>query len=147
MLFGEKYGDSVRTIQFGKSIELCGGIHVSTSSKIGHFKILSEGSISSGIRRIEAVTAHKADEYVKKKLVDLEELNKVLKNPDNIVVAVKNLQKKNAELLKIVEQSRRVYLKQIKTQIEESVEVLNDISFMYLDTDLNSDEMKQLSFR
>ena len=147
MLFGEKYGDSVRTIQFGESIELCGGIHVSTSSKIGNFKILSEGSISSGIRRIEAVTAHKADEYVKKKLVDLEELNQVLKNPDNIVVAVKNLQKKNAELLKIVEESRRVYLKQIKTQIEENVEVLNDISFMYLDTDLNSDEMKQLSFQ
>ena len=93
MLFGEKYGDSVRTIQFGESIELCGGLHVSTSSKIGHFKILSEGSISSGIRRIEALTAHKADEYLKKKLVDLEELNQVLKNPDNIVVAVKNHQR------------------------------------------------------
>ena len=106
MLFGEKYGDSVRTIQFGESIELCGGIHVNLTSQIGQFRIISEGSISSGIRRIEAFTGEEADHYINQKLTTLKNISEFLKQPTDILEAVKSLQLKNSELIKIIEEKK-----------------------------------------
>ena len=78
-LFGEKYGDTVRTIQFGQSIELCGGTHVKNTSEIWHFKIISEGAVASGIRRIEAITGDAVKTYFEKQTELLNNVNKVLK--------------------------------------------------------------------
>ncbi len=146
MLFGEKYGDSVRTIQFGNSIELCGGIHVSSTSKIGNFKIISETSISSGIRRIEAVSDDKADEYFQNKLNDIETINALLKNPDDIINAVNQLQQKNLDLQKQIDVFNRQKLKEIKKDLVEKIQKQNGINFIYENLELSSEEMKQIAF-
>ncbi len=146
MLFGEKYGDSVRTIQFGNSIELCGGIHVSSTSKVGSFKIISESSISSGIRRIEAISNEKADEYLQKKLNDLETIFSLLKRPENIIDSVKQLQQKNLELQKQIDVSNQHKLKEIKKDLVEKIDEQNGINFIYENLELSVDEMKQIAY-
>jgi alanyl-tRNA synthetase len=147
MLFGEKYGDSVRTIQFGDSIELCGGIHVNSTSQIGQFRIISEGSISSGIRRIEAFTGEEADQYINQKLTTLKNISDILKQPTDILEAVKSLKLKNAELNKIIEENRKVVVKQAKLKIVENAEDMGHFTLMYLNTHLTADEMKQICFQ
>lgn len=105
MLFGEKYGDTVRVITFGKdfSVELCGGTHVSATGKIGLFKIVSEGAVAAGIRRIEAVTAENAMNFVKTELGELEAIRTVFKNPKNTAQSVITLMEENRQLRKEVE--------------------------------------------
>ena len=147
MLFGEKYGDSVRTIQFGESIELCGGIHVKSTSQIGQFRIISEGSISSGIRRIEAFTGEEADHFINQKLTTLKNISDILKHPTDILEAVKNLQLKNTELNKIIEENRKAVVKQAKLKIVENAKDMGHFTLMYLHTQLTADEMKQISFQ
>lgn len=102
-LFGEKYGDTVRVIQFDSSIELCGGTHVSSTGAIGLFKILSEGAIAAGIRRIEAITGKAAEAYVYDMVDTLSEIKHILKNPQNIRGAVTQLQQENQEIRKSLE--------------------------------------------
>ena len=147
MLFGEKYGDSVRTIQFGESIELCGGIHVNSTSKIGQFRIISEGSISSGIRRIEAITGEEADHFINEKLTTLKNISDILKQPNDILEAVINLQLKNTELNKKIEENRKSVVKQAKLKIVENAEDMGNFTLMYFNTNLTADEMKQISFQ
>ena len=82
-LFGEKYGDHVRAIKFGDSMELCGGIHVNNTADIWYFKIVSEGAVASGVRRIEAITSEAVKEYFANQAEKLKEINAVLKNAYN----------------------------------------------------------------
>jgi alanyl-tRNA synthetase len=146
MLFGEKYGDSVRVIQFGKSIELCGGIHVSNSANIGNFKISSESSISSGIRRIEALCDEKADEVISNKLNEYEAISKLLKYPQELLSAVELLQSNNQSLQKKLDSYNLVRLKEVKKQLLFNRKELDSFSIIEDQSDLSADEMKQIIF-
>ncbi|NRS91787.1 alanyl-tRNA synthetase [Chryseobacterium sp. 16F] len=105
-LFGEKYGDNVRMIQFGDSRELCGGTHVKSTAEIGHFKILSESSTAAGIRRIEAISGEKSQEYFAGLEVEMKNLNQLLKTKD-VEKSVQNLIAENAQLKAEVEQFKK----------------------------------------
>ncbi len=102
-LFGEKYGENVRVIEFGNSVELCGGTHVESTASIGIIKIISEGAIAAGIRRMEAVTASRADEYISEKLAAADDVAALLKTPGSIREGVEKLITENSTLRKKIE--------------------------------------------
>ena len=110
-LFGEKYGDPVRVVQFGPSIELCGGTHVPRTSAIGPFRIISESALAAGIRRIEAVTSVEADRLVNAELARLEAIKVLLNNPADVVQAVEKLLDQNAALGKVMENAAKEKVK------------------------------------
>jgi alanyl-tRNA synthetase len=129
-LFGEKYGDHVRVIKFGDSIELCGGIHVGATGEIGQFVILSEGSISAGVRRIEAITGGKAEEYLRHKSKTTKELAYLLNNPGDLKVAVEQLLNKVSALSSQVEAFKKEAASGLKKELLKQVVHLDGINFL-----------------
>ncbi len=103
-LFGEKYGEKVRVVAFGDSVELCGGTHVDHTSRIGLFKIISEAAVAAGVRRIEAVTGRHAISYINDKLKTLDEISSMLKSTGNPAVNITKLMTENATLRNTIEQ-------------------------------------------
>lgn len=124
-LFGEKYGDVVRTIRFGDSIELCGGTHAQATGEIGMFKIINESSISAGIRRIEAITGAKCENYINKQLDVIKELQSMLKNPSNLLKSVQNLFDENSTMNKELDQVKQSMIEIEKTTITNNAVEIN----------------------
>ena len=114
--------------------------------KIGNFKIISESSISAGVRRIEAITDKKADEYLQSKLDEIAAISSLLKNPENILDAVRNLQQKNIELSKEIDQLSLLKLKDIKASLKAQIKEDDGFSFIHEHLEISAEEMKKLAF-
>ena len=147
-LFGEKYGEKVRVVGFGDSLELCGGTHVGNTGSIGIVKIISETAIASGIRRIEAVTAARAEEYINEKLTLLNETATLLKSSGNIRESVEKLMAENNALKKSLEKYQSWMTKILVGRLEEKAVPVNDISFIadYIESE-SVDFLKNIAFR
>ncbi len=132
MLFGEKYGDEVRMITFDKefSVELCGGCHVSHTGKLGFFKIISETGIAAGVRRIEAITAKGAEDYIFNQVDELHSVKSLFKNPDALQKNVLDLQNENKELKKQIEKLMALKAASLKSDLITSKEVVDGINLI-----------------
>jgi alanyl-tRNA synthetase len=146
-LFGEKYGDNVRVIKFGESIELCGGIHVPTTSKIGLFKITSESAIAAGMRRIIAITGEAAETYFREKAEKLDSISLLLKNPKDLNKAVEDLIQKNLQLTKEIEQLQREKAKIVKSELKAKIITINGINFLGELADVDTNSVKDILFQ
>ncbi len=145
-LFGEKYGDAVRTIKFGDSHELCGGTHVDNTMRVRLFKILSEGGIAAGIRRIEAVTGEKALEYYKKKEIELQVIRDIFKGNRDVEKAALAMVFENDKLKKELETFMIQKIQGIKEDMLRSAQSIGDVTFMYRTVELDPIFVKNLMF-
>ncbi|WP_449387945.1 alanine--tRNA ligase [Chryseobacterium lineare] len=145
-LFGEKYGDSVRMIQFGTSMELCGGTHVKNTSEIGHFKIVSESSAAAGIRRIEAISGDKAEEYFKNLEKQIAELSQLLKSKD-VVRSIEKLIEENAALKSEVDTLKKEKAKGEIGNWKGAYEQKGDKLLLVKRTSLDAGSVKDIVFQ
>lgn len=145
-LFGEKYGDTVRTIRFGQSIELCGGTHVANTSDIWHFKITSEGAVASGIRRIEAITGDAVKNYFEDQSALLENLSLLLKQAQDPIKSVQSLMAENFELKKELTVLSKLKTEVLKEALSKKIKTIKEIQFLASEVDLDAQGMKDLAF-
>lgn len=148
-LFGEKYGDFVRVITFDDhfSKELCGGTHVKATGQIGYFKIVSESAVAAGVRRIEAITAAKAEEFIVNQSKEISQLKGILKGNQSMSAAVQALIDENARLKKEVEKSILAKAGDMKQDIAAKAENINGVNFIAAHVDLpNAEAVKNLAF-
>lgn len=147
-LFGEKYGDEVRVVQFGSSVEFCGGTHVSATGKIGMMKIISESSIAAGVRRIEAVTGAKVEEMMDVIQDTLNEVKVLFNNAPDLKVAIRKYIDENAGLKKQMEDYMKEKSIAIKERLLENAKNINGIKLITMNNmPIPADVVKNIAFQ
>ena len=147
MLFGEKYGDRVRMIGFGTSKELCGGTHVPATGAIGQFRILSEGAVAAGIRRIEATTGMGALQRAREDEAALERIRTALKSPQDVVRATEDLLARTAAMARELEVLKREQARHVKADLLQRMEVRDGVHVLVAEVDLDAASVKDLAFQ
>ena len=142
-LFGEKYGDDVRVICFGPSVELCGGTHVASTGKIGHIRIIMETSVAAGVRRIEAVTAQRADEAYYRMQDLLADMSALFNNAPDLMMAVRKYIEENGALRKQVETYMNEKAQQMCEQLIARAEQVGELKLSVFDGEVNPDLIRQ----
>lgn len=145
-LFGEKYGEFVRVVKFGESVEFCGGTHIRNTGHIGSFRIVSEGAVAAGMRRIEAVTGAAAEQFANNMQDQLDSLKELMKNPKDLTAAVQKLQDDNAALRAQIEQYQREQVKAISRGFAEKLKQ-NPVLIERFDGDLGQLRDAMLALR
>lgn len=145
-LFGEKYGDVVRVIKFGKSVELCGGTHVQNTRDIILFRLKNESSNAAGIRRIEAITGKTAIEELRNTFEKYNQILAELKNPKEPLETVQNLLQENKELKSQLENFKMQQAATEKENWKKSFENINGINFLAVRTGMDANTIKQIAF-
>lgn len=143
-LFGEKYGESVRVIEFGESKELCGGTHTSKTGNIGLFKIISESAIAAGIRRIEACSGDWALNMVHTSEDTLKEIKAILGNSPNIINSITKLNDENKSLTKQIEELNREIAKTIVSNLMDTKQTLANSNLLILKGEYSTDIIKNI---
>ena len=146
-LFGEKYGDTVRVIKFGDSVELCGGIHVPNTSQIGLFKIITETAVAAGIRRIEAITGEVAENYYKEKASKLDSIALLLKNPKDLQKGIEDLIANNTILAKQLEQFQKEKSLLVKADLKQKINTIDGVNFLGEIVELDGGSIKDILFQ
>ncbi|MEG1617737.1 MAG: alanine--tRNA ligase [Bacteroidales bacterium] len=146
-LFGEKYGDEVRVIKFGESVELCGGTHVNATGNIGSIRIVSESSVAAGVRRIEAVTAEKAEELADLQQDLLKEIKGLFNNVPNLSAAIRKMIEEDADLKKQLEEFAKEKQGAIKDTLLKNAEIINGVTVIRLLAEIPADAVKNIAFQ
>ena len=146
-LFGEKYGDEVRVVQFGSSIEFCGGTHVSATGKIGMVKILSESSVAAGVRRIEAITGEKVEELLDTIQDTMSDLRSLFNNAPDLKIAITKYIEENAGLKKQIEEFMKEKEASVKSKLLDSVKEIGGVKVIKAVLPLPADAVKNIVFQ
>ncbi len=146
-LFGEKYGDEVRVVCFGSSVEFCGGTHVSATGRIGMMKIVSESSVAAGVRRIEAITGGKVEEMMDAVQDTLGELKALFNNTPDLKIAVNKYIEENAGLKKQVEEYMKEKSQAIKERLLKGAREINGVKVITFSSPIPADAVKNIAFQ
>ena len=147
-LFGEKYGDMVRCVRFGESIELCGGTHAKSTGRIGMINIMSETAVAAGVRRIEAVTGEVCEEYFNAVADTMKEIRSCFAASPNIVQSIKKLIEEDAELRADLEKLKREKALQLAELLKKKIEKVGTIDYLETDCgDFTPEMIKDIAFK